>query len=107
MLRLIITNELEHRLNRKATFMEQRKAYLYVSDNLGDKPSLKTLTDLMDDYIDDTYVKCAKCGEWVLRENTTEITGPYHNYRVCSNSDCEQQAYYDAHTDPYQELRTY
>ena len=107
LLQLIITNELNRRLGRDATPAEQRKAYLHIADNLGDKPTLQTLNDCMDDYMDNYYVVCDKCGGLLLRDETGEIVGPYNHYRVCTNPDCEQTAYYDANHDPHQELRTY
>lgn len=107
MLQLIITNELKKRLRHAVTPVEQNNAFRYVSDNIDVNATLDDIKDVLDTYIANTYCVCDKCGEWVLRDETSEIIGPYNNYCVCNNTDCEQQAYYDANHDPYQELRTY
>ena len=107
LLQLIITNELNKRLGHETTPAEQLNAFKYVADNIDDNSTLRDVADILADFITDNYCLCDKCGEYVLRSETSEIDGPYHNYRVCHNTDCEQQAYYDAHNDPYQELRTY
>ena len=107
MLQLIITNELKKRLGHAVTPVEQNNAFKYVSENIDINATLDDIKDTLADFITDNYCVCDKCGEWVLRSETSEINGPYHNYCVCHNTDCEQAAYYDANHDPYQELRTY
>lgn len=107
MLQQIIANELNKRLGRTATYAETHNAFLEISDNLGDKPTFETLQNGMDDYIANAYFRCDKCGELHLLEQANEFSGAFGFYRTCNNQDCEQQAYYDAHNDPYRELRTY
>ena len=107
LLKTLISNELNKRLGRTATFAEQRDAYLYVSDNLDDTATIRDLANAMDDYMADAYFRCDECGELHLREQMNEFSGAFGFYRTCNNKDCEQRAYQDAHNDPYRELRTY
>lgn len=107
LLQMIITNELNRRLGHDTTPAEQRNAFVYVADNLDDQSTLKDINDILADFITDNYCLCDVCGEYVLRDETTEIDGPYHHFRVCQNRNCEQSAYYDANHDEKREWATY
>lgn len=107
MLKQIIINELNKRLGRTATMVEQRDAYWNVIDMFESTDTIADLKATMDDYVDNTYVRCDKCGEMHRREDVTEICGPYGAYMVCTKPDCEQEAYYDAHNDCRREWATY
>ena len=107
MLQLIITNELKKRFGRTVSPAEQYNAFKYVSDNIDVNATLDDIRDTLADFITDNYCVCDKCGEWVLRSETTHIDGPYHCYCVCHNTDCEQAAYYDANHDETREWATY
>ena len=107
LLQMIITNELNKRLGHETTPAEQRNAFLYVADNLDDKCTIRDMENILADFISDNYCLCDVCGEYVLRDQTSEIWGPYHHFRVCQNADCEQSAYYDANHDEKREWATY
>lgn len=107
MLKIMIINELNKRLGRTASAIEQRDAYWNVIDMFEDGDTIDDLKHIMDDYIADTYVRCDQCGEMHRREETTDISGPYSCQRVCNNPDCEQAAYQDANYDVHREWATY
>ena len=107
LLQTIISNELNKRLGREASYEEQRDAYLYIADNCDDNATFNDLIVTMNDFISDTYFRCDECGELHLREQMNEFSGAFGFYRTCNNKDCEQRAYQDAHNDPYRELRPY
>ena len=107
LLQMIITNELNKRLGHVASVAEQNKAFLYVADNMDNSATLNDINNILADFVSDNYCLCDICGEYVLRDQTTEIDGPYHHFRVCQNRDCEQSAYYDANHDEKREWATY
>lgn len=107
LLQTIISNELNKRLGRTATYAEQRDAYLYVADNCDDEATIHDVIITMDDFINDTYFRCDKCGELHPREQMNDIWGAYGHFHTCTKTNCEREAYYDANNDPYRELRTY
>ncbi|MBR2772852.1 MAG: hypothetical protein IKD78_12735 [Bacteroidales bacterium] len=107
MLKQIIINELNKRLGRTATTIEQRDAYWNAVDMFDNNDTIADLKATMDDYVDNTYVRCDKCGEMHRREDVSEICGPYGVYKVCTNPDCEQEASYDAHNDRHRDQATH
>lgn len=107
MLKTIIINELEKRLNRTATAAEQHDVWLNIGDTLTESDTFADLMAAMNDYISDNYTHCDVCGEMHRLDDVTEIDGPYGCYTVCQNPDCHSDAYYGANHNHTREWATY
>lgn len=107
MLKLVIYNELEKRIKRKPTMAECSAAYIDIIDNLSATDTFADLNNIMADYIANNYTQCEQCGEYHLNDQMQTIQGPEGWQKVCSNKDCELNAYTDVNYNKCREWATY
>ncbi len=105
MIKKIISNELEIRLNRPVNNSEILAAIDYLHDWLVSTKH-PTITDIMvglDAFVQDNYMRCEICDEMHLSDDMTNEYGGW----CCNNSLCLRQAKEDFEFDPHAEWGTH